>query len=181
MFSTQGEKDTDGGKHPGHFVWRRSLKLDPPTVFTHTYCMSPVIHPTCKLAAHSTEGHSESLIQSYKEAQENLTHTHTHSSQNSLLCTSWDHVTKMQHFLSLLQNLLFPESFPWVHEEIWHRNKHCFIQKLLPTCTLELLSYLSVKGKNIVQRCLSRGWRKTAENFVKVFKRGQQKFGRSFY
>lgn len=69
MFSTQGEKHTAGGKYWGHCVWRRSLKLDPPTVFMHTYSSHESSYLSyCKLAAHSTEVHSESLIQSYKEA-----------------------------------------------------------------------------------------------------------------
>lgn len=35
-------------------------------IHAHIQAMSPVIFPTCKLAEHSTEGHSESFILSYK-------------------------------------------------------------------------------------------------------------------
>lgn len=39
---------------------------------THLQAMSLVIFLACKSATHSTEGNSESLIQSHKEAQKNL-------------------------------------------------------------------------------------------------------------
>lgn len=45
-------------------------------IHEHTFKLSPVIFPTWKFIAHSTEGHSESLTQSYKKAYiENYTYT----------------------------------------------------------------------------------------------------------
>lgn len=128
-----------------------------PTNCIHAHIFKPWVHLFFLLVSwqhipqRDTQSPLSHLTSRHRETKQNKTHTdnYTHTiSQNSLLCTSWDHVTKMQHFLSLPQNLLFPESFPWVHEE---RNKQCIIQKPLPVlkhCQYSV-QYLSLRGENM--------------------------------
>lgn len=162
VFYIEGEKDTAEGKYWGYCVWRRSLKLDPPTIFMYTYSSHESSYfSTCKLAAHSTEEHSESLIQTYKEAQKNLNappppiHTQFHRILSSILLGP----------CKKNATLFVPSSksaFSWKPSlSSWTGISTASFRNCRLHWTVVSIQYLSVRGKNMAHIVYLWSFRKT--------------------
>ena len=144
--------------------------------------MSPVIFPSCKLAAHSTEEHSRvphPILQGGIENSYPLPpHTQFHIILSSALPGTIQ--PKCNNFYPFLQIFFLKAFLEFMKRAGTGINTAAFRNRYLHW-TIVSTQYLSVRHENMAHRCVSLGLEKDFLETLWKDLKGDNSFGRSFY